>query len=340
MDIILFIPLGVVLLIVLIFAGVGLELVKAATEILFISSVFVLLFIGLYVIVHGIKIAKEEKNLWWGITETLRGMFISTISLYIFFFFCIGCGRVSIERLDKAKFIFFGTFDRLDIFMVVFLLSVFSVVITAIPAIAAKNVINKGWKFAFQIIYIILIVLVYIGIFKIGIKSEFINSRDTFNWDSPEYEVSQDATVKHEFASFGIKTGIFEKGTKLYANGHEFEFGEIKHFEVTDGVSIGYVSSENLEPLVEYSYFVNVDSNIYGIKNENVTAYTPDGKKTIVLHSPTDEILETVSQGTQVELTGTKGQGYTLIRLPDGTEGYIENENLQEIRRQIASNKI
>lgn len=74
-----------------------------------------------------------------------------------------------------------------------------------------------------------------------------------------------------------------------------------------------YVSNKDLESLVQYSYFINTDSNIYGIEKRNETGYSSEGKKTVAFSFLTDEVITTVSQGTQVKLTGTKSSGYTLI---------------------------
>lgn len=332
MDFVFFIPLGFILLILLLLIGGAYEIVRTLTQILFSIFVVTFFFIGLYVIVKEVIAAVKEKKPLWGVTEFLRGVFLATIGFYVFEFIYIGCGHVPVEYFHNAKFIIFGTFDKLDFFLVVFLLSVFSVVITTIPILKARDATNKKLKLTYQMTSVILMFLIYIAIYKIGIESEFLNSSDTFNWDSPEYTVAQDVAVKHDFGPIAITTGIFKEGTQLYANGRGLTFGGVEYFEVTDGVIVGYVSNEDLESLVTYSYFVNKDSNIYGIEKRDETVYSSEGKKIVTLSFPAEEIVATVSQGVQVELTGTTSSGYTLIRLSDGTEGFIENTNLDEIR--------
>ena len=327
MDIIVFIPMGLILIIIVFLLAGAYAFIQALTKILFGIVAIFLFFYGIYVLIKGIVMSRREAEIGYGIVEIFRGIFISIVCGWVYYFLEIGQGHVSFEN---ANYILLGRFDTLDIYMVTLFISVILVCIVSVPMLIVKNQKSSIIKY----ISMVLIMVSYISVYKIGLTSEFNNSSATFNWDSPEYEVIQDTDIKHEeFYENPIKTGTFKKGTLLYKNKYSLIFNGVEHFEVTDGKKVGYVSSKDLKILVRYTYIVNCDSPVYEVTQKQVDAWDIG---TGIKHKTTirvpGKVVTTLEKGMIVNWKGSQSQGYLLIKLPNGTEGFIERKNIDEIR--------
>lgn len=331
MDIVFFVPLGLILVFILCILGGIHSLLESLSKILFNICSFIFLLYGIIIIIKGIIKAKNERGFLYGIAETIRGIFVSLSTFIIKYFLEIGKGTSSFKN---AEYIFFGNFEILDIYTATLLIAAILILVVSLPVILSK----RNPKIICPILTVCLILLSSIGIYKIGIVSEFNNNYDTINWNSPEYKVIQDTAVKQkEFLFSPLNTGKFKTGTELYANGHSRNFGDIEYYLVTDGIKMGYVSSENLQSLVTYTYVVNVDSDLYGIGEQKATAFTSNGqRKEMTVTMPSTDVIAKEKKGTEVTKIGSHAEKLQvikyLIQLPNGTQGYIDVNNITEIR--------
>lgn len=87
MDIIFFVPMGVILIFLLVFVGGIFEIIRSFTQILFVSSVFFFLFLGIRIIIKGVSYAIREKKRF-GLLRKLYAEFLHRLFLFIFFFYC------------------------------------------------------------------------------------------------------------------------------------------------------------------------------------------------------------------------------------------------------------
>ena len=328
MDIIFFVPIGVILLVLLLFAGGIFQIVKATTQILLMCSIFGFFFLGVRILVKGISFALEEKKPFWAITETIRGIFTAIISLWTFLLFAIGCGHIGPELFHKAKFVLFGTFDKLDFFLVCVLISVISVIVVAVPVLFIDKEASVKQTFIFQSLSVILSVLIMISIYQISMKSEFLNSKDDFIWESPEFIVTQTTPVYHDFSAFKAKTGQFRTGTELYYSDNTRTYNDKKYFEVSDGKQIGYVAEDDLYLLVIHSYYSNADTCIYGYEEKEVSR----GDLSVTFANHTDDIVAYITKGTELEIFTRRDGHFVFVKLPDGTLGFIDKQFIQEVR--------
>lgn len=76
MELYLIIPFGIIALIVLIVGGIMFQVALSIEMILFVIWTLFLMFMGIKVIVKGIKSGAEENNLLWSLTEFVRGIFL------------------------------------------------------------------------------------------------------------------------------------------------------------------------------------------------------------------------------------------------------------------------
>ena len=328
MDIIFFVPMGVILIFLLVFVGGIFEIIRSFTQILFVSSVFFFLFLGIRIIIKGVSYAIREKKTLWFITETIRGVFTSVISFYIFLLLSIGAGHFDLELFDKVKYVLFGTFNKLDFFLACFLISTAVIIIVAIPVqLADKEILTKK-SIILQLISIFCVFSIFVGFWKIGMKSEFINSKDDFKWDIPEYKTTQTIPLKQDCSIFMLKTGFIKAGTSLYASNRYNTYRDKKYVEVSDGSRMGYVAEDDVQLIVDYTYFVKSDTNIYGYEEEQMSR--GDLSVTFVTH--TEDVISTVTKGTELEVQHRKDADFVFVKLPDGTLGFIDKKYIQEVR--------
>lgn len=92
---------------------------------------------------------------------------------------------------------------------------------------------------------------------------------------------------------------------------------------------MGYVPIGHLKEVYILSYVVNRDLPIYKIEQvASLSGQTVEISTSIV----TDETVGSVSTGTQVKYKGVISDTYAHIVLPDGTEGCMLRDYLDEIR--------
>lgn len=240
----------------------------------------------------------------------------------------IGCGHFDLEPFDKVKYVFFGTFNKLDFFLACFLISTAVIIIVAIPVqLADKEILTKK-SIILQLISIFCVVFIFVGFWKIGMKSEFINSKDDFKWDIPEYKTTQTIPLKQDCSIFMLKTGSIKAGTSLYASNRYHTYRDKKYVEVSDGSRMGYVAEDDVQLIVDYTYFVKSDTNIYGYEEEQMSR--GDLSVTFVTH--TDDVISTVTKGTELEVQHREDAEFVFVKLPDGTLGFIDKKYIQEVR--------
>lgn len=333
MDIIFFVPIGLILVFALCILGGVYSLLQSLSKILFNVCAFIFFVYGIVIVIKGIVKAKNEKGLWYGISETIRGIFVSLACLVVNYFLDIGSGGNSFKN---AEYVLLGEFETLDIYVAALLISAILILIVSLPVMLIRK---KFSKILTPILTTCLIIVSSIGIYKIGLTSQFNNYYDKINWNSPEYEVIHDTSIKQEeFVFSPLKTGVFKRGTQLYTNGSERSFGSTEHYLVTDGKKMGYVLSEDVKSLVTYSYIVNTDADLYGIETQKMTAYNTDGeRKEVTITMPSSNVVAKVKNGTVVTKIGTHAEKLQvvkiMVRLPDGTEGYIDVEKITENRQ-------
>lgn len=332
MDIIFFVPLGLILVFILCIIGGLHSLLESLSKIFFNICSFIFFVYGIIIIIKGIIKAKNERGFLYGVSETVRGLFVSLSTFIIKYFLEIGKG---IGSFKNANYTLFGTFETLDIYTATLLITAVIILVVSLPVILSK----RNYKSICPILTVCLIATSITGMYNISISSQFNNNYDKVNWTSPEYEVINDAPIKHEQFLFApLQIGEFKKGVKVYTSGHEQTFDNTKHYLVTDGTKMGYVSKEDLQSLVAYTYIVNADSELYGIGEQKATTYTKDGeRKELTFDTPNSDIIATVKKGTAVTKIGSHAEDFKvtqyLIQLSDGTKGYIDANNITEIRQ-------
>jgi len=238
---------------------------------------------------------------------------------------------------ESAQYHFLGEFKIIDIYLTSSIVTLILVLFVSVPILFYYLIKKKILKILPLFLSVFFVMLSYFLIFDVGLKSEYINTEKTFEWSSPEYEVVNDAYIKHKPIFFEpIKTGIFEKGTKLYANGESKVYNDVMHYEVTDGKRVGYVSIEVLEPLVEYEYIINENTKLFDYEEEKVMSYDflEKTKEEVTLLNPTYRIVCKVKKNTVVEITRTKVKEYIMIRLKNGKKGFVKEKYVDEIRKE------
>lgn len=323
MSVLFFVPIELIIVFGICLLAIGYLFVQSFTEILFGVVAVFLFFYGIYITIKGIVIL-IKREIGYGIVEIFRGIFISIICMFVAYFLEIGCGHSSFEN---TQYVLVGRFEMLDINMASLLISLFLIFIVSVPVMITKK---KGKNNIIKYVSIVLIMISYISIYNMGLQSEFNNSYASFNWENPGYEVIQDTNIMHEdFFSNLVKTGTFKEGTLLYKNDFSRKIDGVRYLELTDGEKVGYVSCEDLKELV--IYIVNHKSSLYKKVQKKITAMSSGkGKTESTISCPSEEVISTIDEGTIVTLTGTQYKGYFLIRLEDGTEGFINRKYIDE----------
>lgn len=333
MQIAFFIPIGLIFVYALVaVAGIHILLENLSSIFFNICNFFFNIY-GIFIIVKGIYRAKNENcGFLYGLSETIRGLLVSFSVVLMRYFLELGKG---IGKFEEAEYVFFGFFDTLDINIASLLLCAVILLIVSLPVM----LLRKNTKILCPLLTVGLIILFSTGVYQISVISAFNNNYGTINWESPEYEIVRDATIKQkEFLFTSINSGEFSQGEQVYTSGGVKTINEKEHILVTNGEKMGYVDSEYLKSIVTYSYIVNVDSEIYGIERTMLTASVPGGgTKEIVRESPSENAVAHLAKGTEVKKIRTYAENFEitmlLVQLSDGTKGYVDIDHITEIRQ-------
>lgn len=250
----------------------------------------------------------------------------------------ISCGNESAEQMEKVKIIIWGSFGKHNYVTICLFISFVWSIIGTIPHWIAEQSENLKVRNIVQFIGVFVICGSCVLAFDFGFKNEFINSENTFNWESPEYQTTGKTDIKHDVGlqNNGLTTGLFKEGTKLYSNDNKRNWNNIEYYEVTDGKRVGYVSDKNLEKLVKYSYYVNKDTSLYGYEIEkNSMAIHPKEMDSIEYKVSTSQKIGKLKEGTKIIMTGTSSGDLVLIQLENGTEGFVNKKRIKTVRKKV-----
>ena len=331
MVVVYFVPFVLIIAFALVGVAGAYALLRSLTKIIFWILVVASVVIGITMIITAVKKAVKEKCFFSSVVQIIKGIFICLILTLTKYWFDIGS---SLKPFNNSEFILFGTFNKIDEYLISILVSSVLILVCFIP-----ELLFKRKAIAFNFIFSILVCcVIFIGGFKISLDSEMINAYDLFNWDSPEYIVTERTSIIHEEIFFSpIKTGTFEKGANLYKSDYKRTYNDIKYVLVSDGEKAGYVCVDNLESLVTYTYIVNKDSNVYAIGYAEGYMWENGERYTISVPVPSNEIIEFVNKGTVVQKIGTHAEKMKVthmkVKLSNGKEGYIDFENVTEVRK-------
>lgn len=334
MVVIYFVPIGLILVFALFILGGAYSLLSSLTKIIFGVTFAIMLISGIIYIGYSIVkfLDKEKKNIFQLLADIISGVFIAAIVPLVANWFEIGIGT---NIFSNSEFILLGTFEKLDENLATCIVSLIFVSLLFLPKIFLKGKLDT----VFSIVSLCFCCVVFFGGYSLSFKNEMTNSYNSFNWDSVEFSVTENTPIYHS-ADLGewIKTGSFKKDTLLYKSNIDRTYNETEYVFVSDGKKAGYVELAKLESLVTYTYVVNKDSNIYNITTRDAQVWFSEENPIVTFNVPGEEIIAEVNEGTEVtkiEIHSSPyvADKYMLIKLPDGTEGYILFDNITEIRK-------
>lgn len=344
--IIFFNPFVFMVIILLIIVGGASSILSNISTIILMGAMLCMLFYGVYLMFSF----GDGKSFLGMIARILQGFLYVTATYYTMVLIELGTGTA---RYVKAKF---PLLDLLHIrnwdenFIYLFLSLVIISIVSASISLARWFFIKR--KILSAIFYGITIVIIasfYIGGMKMAIRDSYVNSYDDFDFDLEGYEVLQDTNIYIKVDPILtkpklLKTGVLKAGSKLYSNRKSTEKNNVVYYQVCDkNREIGFVSEKDVKVLYEIGYALSEDSPLYGIRKEYWNAPTNTGEYfTVCSMYKTDEIIGNVLAGTVVDRGGlvensvTGKKDYWEITLPDGNEGAVPSESIEEIKIPIS----
>lgn len=318
---IIFVPFSFVLVLLVMGLGLVYEILENISGIIYVFWSVCSFFIGLYVIYTGFK---EKRDILCRITYVAQGIWVSVALIYIHWLYLIAEGY---SGYDVIKYSFFDAY--VDKYGEVLVSLVISVILVIVISILAE--ISRNFSSVMQILTIVVICAVFVGGYAIARKDEFQNSKDTFNFNNYKYETIQNAVAKRSILGSAVfwNSYIFKENTPLYASYETTTIDGENYILVSDGTKMGFVEEGSLQSFYEEVYVTTETTEIYATEVKEEVRSTRYGSLTAKVVVPTSNVVEMVSEGTQVTYERDLGHGYVLITLSDGTEGVIKEEYLE-----------
>lgn len=323
-----FVDFGVLAVVVIaVILGFGYVIFTNISNIIWGIAMTVSFFAGVYVFFTGFK----KKMISQKIATCIQGLMMMTVFLYISLLIDFAKGHGS---FTKGNFIIldFLKFLKKDEFLACLTVSLVLLIVESISLQIGKVLKDKKMSGLCYVLSIILFFLIYGLGLSIALKDSFNNSIEKFDMESPKYEVTEDANIMSDFWLFFMKTGKFKNGTKLYTDGDTETHKNIDYIEVTDGKKMGYVPQKAVRELYTMKFIINTDTELYGISYEEVERETSFGTLVVSEGVKTENAIGNVSKGVQVKKEEIISENYVHIVLPDGTEGCVRKEYLDEVR--------
>ncbi len=329
-----FVPVGLIVALLLLAIGGFYNLLQNISSIIFGILVAVFVIAGLILIGVSISRLVKKEGLLVFLSEFILGTSVIFLLPVVNHWLYIGQGT---KTFKNAEYVLLGSFEKLDDKTAAIFISILLLLIILLPMIITVSKKIKS-KIAYPLISLAIVCFVFLSGFNLSLKSEIMNSYDSFDWSLAEYEVTKDTPIiqKKLFDDVPLMTGKFAKGTKLYIEKTNTHFHNTTDNTVlvSDGKRIGRVYIENLRSLVTYGYFINSEAELYSIDYRE--QYYASIGKTLSLCEP-GEIIEFIEKDTEIttivqDIFIYEKHRYMKVKFSDGTEGCIDIDKITEIR--------